>query len=163
MKILVLSDSHSALRPMRQAIDKLKPDHVIHLGDLYDDGQSIADMYPHLRVHQVPGNCDYRRAGQWWPDFLCYDVGGVRLYMTHGHLEGVKSDTQRLIALARQNKAQAVLYGHTHRAECYQIDGLLVMNPGTCQSYEGTVGVLEIDGEKISASGIFSLAELMEL
>ena len=46
MKILVLSDSHSALRFMRQCIDAVKPNAVIHLGDYYDDGQAMAQEYP---------------------------------------------------------------------------------------------------------------------
>ena len=42
MKILVLSDSHSALSFMRRAVDAIKPDAIIHLGDHYDDGETIA-------------------------------------------------------------------------------------------------------------------------
>ena len=58
MKILVLSDSHSGLRFMRQCIDAVKPNAVIHLGDYYDDGQAMAQEYPHLYFYAVPGNCD---------------------------------------------------------------------------------------------------------
>ena len=36
MKILVLSDSHSALQFMRQCVESVKPDAIIHLGDFFD-------------------------------------------------------------------------------------------------------------------------------
>lgn len=41
MKILVLSDSHSALQFMRQCVESVKPDAIIHLGDFFDDGVVI--------------------------------------------------------------------------------------------------------------------------
>ena len=57
-KILVLSDSHSALSFMRLAIVKLKPDAIVHLGDLYEDGETIAFENPTVPYFGVPGNCD---------------------------------------------------------------------------------------------------------
>ena len=132
MKILVLSDSHSALRYMRQSIDVLKPDAVIHLGDYFDDGEALAEEYPALRFHQVPGNCDKYRCSPFAPRILNYDVGGVRLYMTHGHQHQVKSTISLLLADARKGKAQAALYGHTHVAGITACrDGQPCLNPGS--------------------------------
>ena len=149
MKILVLSDSHSALRFMQQCIDCVKPDHVIHLGDHYDDGQAMAEKYPHIRFHQVPGNCDRFRCPPGAPEMMCYDIGGVRCFMTHGHHHGVKSGDSRLIAAAEEYGSAVALYGHTHSPVCFQTQsGMWVMNPGTCGSFGGSVGLVEIDGEK---------------
>ena len=61
MKILVLSDSHAGLRFMRCAIDAVRPDAVVHLGDYYGDSQTMEEEYPHIRFHMVPGNCDRYR------------------------------------------------------------------------------------------------------
>lgn len=44
MKILVLSDSHSALQFMRQCVESVKPDAIIHLGDFFDDGVVIHEI-----------------------------------------------------------------------------------------------------------------------
>ena len=118
MKILVLSDSHSALRAMRGYIAAVRPDAVIHLGDYFDDGSVIAEENPHLTVHQVPGNCDRYRCPPGAAEVLVYPVCGVKLYMTHGHIHRVKQSTCSLLADARASGAAAVLYGHTHRAEC---------------------------------------------
>ena len=54
MKILVLSDSHSGMRFMRQCVETIKPQAVVHLGDYYDDGETLKELYPHIELHQVP-------------------------------------------------------------------------------------------------------------
>jgi len=152
MRILVLSDSHSALSFMRQCITHTKPDAVIHLGDHYDDGRALAEENKHLIFHQVPGNCDRYRSPLFARDVLCYEVGGVRLFMTHGHKHYVKSGIGALLSDARRNGAQAVLYGHTHIADCHrEPDGLWVLNPGTCGSFGGSAGLIETDGNQITA------------
>ena len=161
MKILVLSDSHGLLSFMRLCISKIKPDHVVHLGDHYDDGEAMAEENPHIRFHQVPGNCDRFRCDPTLPATLCYDIGGVRLMMTHGHMQHVKTGIERLLADAVKMSAKAVLYGHTHQAQCYLRDEKMwVMNPGTCGGYGGSVGVIEIDNNEITACRIVRQAEL---
>ncbi len=161
MKILVLSDSHSGLSFMRFCVRAVKPDAIVHLGDYYDDGTVIAQENPEIRVHQVPGNCDRFRTIGLRPEVLCYDVCGVRLYMTHGHLHGVKFGDGRLLKDARKEGAAAVLYGHTHVAECRrEADGLWVLNPGSCGSGSGSCGVIETDGERIVACRVWRQAEL---
>lgn len=162
MRILVMSDSHSTMRYMRLAIDKVKPDAVIHLGDHYDNAETLAEEYSHIRFHMLPGNCDRYRCPPDTPQFFCYDIGGVRFYMTHGHLHGVKSGLHRLIADARQMRAQAALYGHTHIPDCHQENGLWLINPGTCSSAEGSVAVIETENSAISRCTILHLRDLEE-
>ena len=162
MKILVMSDSHSSLRNMRRYISFVKPSHIIHLGDLMEDAQAISEQCPQLRFHMVPGNCDIGFLWSQEPKVLCYDVGGVRLFMTHGHLHGVKSDLTRLIDDARQHGAAAALFGHTHRKHCHQEeDGMWVINPGSCRGDDGSVAVLEVEDGKISACTFLEQADIM--
>ena len=161
MKILVLSDSHSGLSFMRFAVKVLKPDAVVHLGDYFDDGETLSEEYPNLRFHQVPGNCDRYRSYEIRPETLCYDVGGVRVFMTHGHNHRVKSGLYSLLLDARAANAQAVLYGHTHIADCREEeDGLWVLNPGACGSSGGSVGLIETKDSKIIACRILRQADL---
>jgi len=163
VKILVLSDSHAALSFMRFCIQRVKPDHIVHLGDHYEDGKAMEEENPHIRFHLVPGNCDRYRCEPWLVDVLSYCIGGVPFYMTHGHKHGVKSGTERLLNDARKSGAQAVLFGHTHIPCCYQeADGLWVLNPGTCGTYGGSAGLVEIEGEKITACRILQQADLLE-
>lgn len=164
MKILVLSDSHAALSFMRFCIEKVKPAHVIHLGDHFDDAKAMAEQYGDIIFHQVPGNCDRFRCDPWQADILCYDVAGVRMYMTHGHKHGVKSGNFRLVNAARENGAQVALYGHTHQPVCeQQYDGLWVLNPGTCGSYGGSVGLIEAENGKVSSCRILRQEDLVDL
>lgn len=164
MKILVLSDSHSALSFMRRCILAVKPQAIIHLGDHFDDAQAMAEENPHIPMHRVPGNCDRYRMLRPEPEILCYDVMGVRLYMTHGHKHHVKTGLYALLADARAAGAQAVLYGHTHAAECHrEEDGLWVLNPGSCGSWGGSAGVIETENGKITDCRILKQEDLEEM
>lgn len=162
MRILVLSDSHGVLRFMRLFVEKIRPDAIIHLGDHFDDAKVIAEENRHIVCHMVPGNCDSYLRDPWQPDVLSYAVGGVRMYMTHGHKHGIKScGLDRLFADARASKAQAVLFGHTHEALCYrEKDGLWVINPGSCKYSDSTAAVIETVDNEISACHIVRQTEL---
>ena len=164
MKILVLSDSHSGLSFMRRCITAVKPDAVVHLGDYYDDGETMAEEFPHIRFHQVPGNCDRYRCPFFAREILNYKVCGVQLYMTHGHRHNVKMTLGSLLSDARKGGAQAALYGHTHIADCHlEEDGLWVLNPGSCGYGGGSAGIIETDGKKITACRIVRQADLEDL
>ncbi len=148
---------------MRYCIRSVKPEHVIHLGDHYEDGIVMAQEYPHIRFHLVPGNCDRYRIGHDCAEILCYTVGGVKLFMTHGHKHGVKSEIHAVMAAAREQAAQMVLFGHTHSALCFQAeDGLWVLNPGSCCTGSGSAGIVEIREGKITACRIVRQAELWD-
>ena len=162
MKILVLSDSHSSLGFMRMCVAEIHPNVIIHLGDHYDDGAVLAEEYPHIRIYQVPGNCDRCLMTGWQPEVLCCDIGGVLCYMTHGHKHGVKSGERYLLAAAKEMNAKVVMYGHTHEPTCRYEDGLLVLNPGSCRGYSGSVGLLEIVNKEISSCRILRQEDIGE-
>lgn len=155
MKILVMSDSHSSIRLMRLAVQKVKPDAIVHLGDYFDDGEIIQEEFPHIRFYQVPGNCDRYRCPPSAREILILPVCGVSLYMTHGHRHQVKTHLGLLLRDARASKVDAVLYGHTHIPNCYQEpDGLWVLNPGSCGYGGGTVAVMDVNDGKITGCNL---------
>lgn len=161
MKILVMSDSHAGLRFMRRALAAVRPNAVVHLGDYYDDGQTLAEENPHLPFHLVGGNCDRYRGNGMFREMLCYCVCGVKLYMTHGHNHCVKNGIGGLLRDARAENAQGVLHGHTHIPYCEkESDGLWVLNPGSCGSDSGSVGLIETEGNEIKACRILRQADL---
>ena len=150
MKILVLSDSHSALSFMRSCVEAVQPDAVIHLGDHFDDGEALSEEYPGIRLYQVPGNCDRYRCRPGQPEILILPVFGAMLYMTHGHRHNVKLTLSQLLRDARASKVDAALYGHTHVADCHrEEDGLWVLNPGSCGYFGGSAGLILADNGKI--------------
>ncbi len=145
MKILVLSDSHSSLSFMRRCIEGVKPNAIVHLGDHFDDGEAMKEEFPGIPFYRVPGNCDRYRCPPGQPEILIDRVCGVDLYMTHGHRHRVKTYLGALLEDARRAKAAAVLYGHTHVADCHrEEDGLWVLNPGSCGYYGGSAGLMEV-------------------
>lgn len=162
MKLLVFSDSHSSLSFMRRCIAALKPDGIIHLGDHYDDGEAIREENPDLLFYQVSGNCDRYRCPPSAREMLCLKIGGVMIYMTHGHNHHVKQGIGGLIKDAKLYEAKAALFGHTHAALCQQIDGMWVLNPGSCGYYGGSAGVLEIKDGKISVCRLITQTDICE-
>ena len=148
---------------MRQCVEKIKPQAIVHLGDYYDDGEALGELYPNIQLHQVPGNCDRYRCPPWVQPRLCYDVCGVRLFMTHGHKHAVKTNTAMLLAEARAMHAQAALYGHTHIAECRQEEtGMWVLNPGSAGYGGGSAGIIETQDNPITSCRVITAKDLEE-
>lgn len=161
MKVLVLSDSHSSMRFMRLCVSKVNPDVIIHLGDHFDDGEALNEEFPHIRFYQVAGNCDRYRVPPHAREILVMPIGGVRFYMTHGHIHRVKQVLSLLMRDAREAEADIALFGHTHVAYCEQeADGLWVMNPGSCGYNGGSAGLIEIEAEKITSCRILRQEDL---
>lgn len=164
MKILVLSDSHSALRFMRYCVDQICPDVLIHLGDHYEDGRVLAEEYPGLPIYQVPGNCDRSLVLADAPEVLFTRIAGVPVFMTHGHRHHVKQTDFALLQDARRAGAKAVLYGHTHLARCSrEEDGMWVLNPGSCGYYGGSAGLIVIENGEITHCRILRQQDLEEI
>ena len=137
MKILVFSDSHRSLSGMYSAIEAHQPDQVIHLGDLQRDAEELTYAYPRLPICMVPGNCD-----GWTMEPLKKQIalGGKQILLSHGHLWGVKRSYDAAVADARAVGADILLFGHTHKALCRQLeDGLWMLNPGASRSSYGLI------------------------
>lgn len=163
MRVLVVSDSHSGLSYMRAWAKLLKPRIIIHLGDYFDDAQALASDWPRSRLIQVPGNCDRFRMFQKEPEIRQVNLEGINVYLTHGHLHGVKSSPAGLVVEARKAGADVALFGHTHEAVCWKTDdGMWVMNPGSCGSYGGSVGLLELEKGEVKVCRVLRLDDMEE-
>ena len=149
MKILVFSDSHKTIGNMYDAVEAERPDRVFHLGDHMRDAEDLACALDHLDILYVPGNCDY--ANHASPNVLI-ELGGVRIFLTHGHLFGVKSGLSRLQMEARRLGADLALFGHTHKAHLDEQDGLTLLNPGSCGSGTShpTYAVIQLENKRFS-------------
>lgn len=156
MKLLILSDSHASLHFMRRCVSEFQPDVIIHLGDYLADGETLAEENPGICYYAVPGNCDRGRNWMQVPEKKLETIGGVRFLLTHGHLHHVKLTMEYLLADAREMKADAVLFGHTHQSLCRQEeDGLWVLNPGSCGYDGGSAGIIEVDNGRITRCRIY--------
>ena len=100
MKVLVVSDVHGRVTPLRWLLKNETADALFFLGDgLYDLDQAIAanGAAPDYPIYRVRGNCDI---GFDDPAEGLAPFGGVLFFYTHGHLFGVKSGYERIAEYA---------------------------------------------------------------
>lgn len=152
-KVLVVSDSHGDVENMCRAADLTRPKLVLHLGDGWRDAELFSRRFPDLPLEKVPGNCDYRVQE---PAERLLLLGGKLVMICHGHTQGVKSDLGMLLRSALENKAEAVLFGHTHRPFVDIRSGVIMLNPGSIGSYSRpTYGTLSFrDGKCLPATHV---------
>jgi len=136
MKILVFSDSHGMVGFMQRIAEKENPDMILHLGDLESDCDGA---FANIRVVKVRGNCDFHSFEE---KERILEFGPSKIWMTHGHLYGVKNGLASLLKHGEELGANVILYGHTHRRYLLETDRYVVMNPGTPDS---SYGVIELD------------------
>lgn len=154
IRILIVSDSHGRSENVEKAIKQVgKIDFLIHLGDVCDYPQIIEGM-AHVPVYMVAGNNDF---GRGLLDRNIIQFGGHRVYMTHGHRQGVYSGVQLLKSIARDNNCDIVMFGHTHKPYFEEGD-VTVLNPGSISEprqagREKTFVLMKIDdNDKVSYS-----------
>ncbi len=151
MKILVFSDSHRNNDPMFAAVKNERPDMIIHLGDHYSDAMLLSRRFPEIPLTAVPGNCDFSDE----PATCLLEVEGHRILLCHGHQYHVKQSLLTLTYAAKEQHAEAALFGHTHRICCDYHNGLLLFNPGSIGEphYSGanSYGILEVTQERMLA------------
>ena len=146
MRIIVISDTHGRPSIIEKIIEaQPTAKHLFFLGDVIKDIEDMPFMYPSHTFHIVSGNCDY---GSTYKSADIAVVGGKKILFTHGHAYSVKSGKGRLSKWATAEKADIVLYGHTHVAKTEYADGVLFVNPGspTCPR-EGRSSYAVIDIE----------------
>ncbi|MCX7771924.1 MAG: metallophosphoesterase [Clostridia bacterium] len=150
---LIMSDTHGELKEAKRIVDQCSfADAVIHLGDYVRDVKSLERQYPEKEFIWVQGNCDY---GFNEPLDKLIDVEGKRVFLTHGHRYDVKSGLGRLESRALQEKADVILFGHTHIPFLKKGPGLCMLNPGSLGQPRGfsgsTFALLEIGNGLVEA------------
>ncbi len=137
-RIAVLSDTHGTLR--REAAEVLRTSELIlHGGDIADR-KTLEKLEKYARVIAVRGNCD-REWTEGLPKEASFTLYDRKIYMVH--------DKKQMSAEAQ--KADLVIYGHSHRYEKKEEDGRIWLNPGSGGPRRfgraATMALLTIDGE----------------
>ncbi len=112
LNIVIFSDSHGKRDRVASLMQRTSADTVLFLGDGLSDLDAIDER---VDVRAVRGNCDLF-AHDDAPYSRIVQLGAYRLYLTHGHKEGVKYGIDAAITAALAADADGLLYGHTHRA-----------------------------------------------
>ena len=131
MDVLIMSDTHGDAAIIER-ISALYPNMAayIHCGDseLSADAKEL-DMFT-----KVGGNCDMDKN---YSDESIIEVNGANIYITHGHLYGVKSSLMALHYRAQEVGAKIVCFGHSHLLGAEMIEGTLFLNPGSLRMPRG--------------------------
>lgn len=141
--IVVVSDNHYSPIPdrLKSVIDEA--DYFFWLGD----GVSmLGDLLFHKGLHAVRGNNDYPA----FPNEEVVEVEGVKCFLTHGHLYGVRQSLLPLRLRAQELGCTAAFFGHTHEAYEGVDDGVTLLNPGALSSLiNPTYAYCVVTGDKI--------------
>jgi putative phosphoesterase len=158
IKLGVLSDTHGDFQTAYRAVEEMgNVDRLLHGGDYQSDAEDLSFCVPYP-VISVLGNGDYGQVGKF--DQLI-EIGDCRIWLTHGHLYGVKSGLKRILTQAKDYRVDLVVYGHTHLADCQKLDGIILFNPGSIRyplgSNKPSYGVIKINSQKKIETNIFYL------
>ena len=124
-------------------------DLILHAGDLtsmevIDEKEKIAPTIA------IQGNMD-RAAGIILPNAKVIEAEGIKIGIAHGEVYP-RADTQQLLYLAKQLDADILVTGHSHQPKIEQIDGVLLLNPGSPivpRLADRTVMLLEINNKDV--------------
>jgi len=140
MRIAIISDTHDVLRP--EVLEQVRAsDAVIHAGDVCrpDIVDKIRDEMKNSGLfYLVRGNND-REWAENIPMLLEFELEGIRFLAVHD-----KADIPEKIS-----GKDIVIYGHSHRYEAKEHEGVLWLNPGACGRkrffQELTMAVLRVE------------------
>jgi len=119
-KIGVISDTHGLLRP--QAVEALRGvELILHAGDV-GAPEILEDLRKVAPVRAVRGNVDVDPWARRLPGTDLVEIGGVSIYMLHSLAE--------LDLDPKAGGIRVVIFGHSHRPEATEKDGVLYLNPG---------------------------------
>jgi len=128
LRIGILSDSHGKLEKAEKALQEMgNIELLLHAGDYSEDALILGSTH-RIKVKSVIGNCDRYAAG---PAEELMEINGFKIYLTHGHLFGVKYSLDKLKQQAKRLGADIVIYGHTHLPHQEKMSGTLFLNPGS--------------------------------
>lgn len=148
VKIGILSDTH-LFRPTDTFRKQVAAcfhgvSMILHAGDLTD--LSILDVFGGKKIYAVHGNMCHGSSRNYLPDKQVITVDGFRIGLTHG--TGIHNHNEdHLIRLF--DDVDCIVSGHTHRAVCHRMYGILFINPGSFlgssrHGAPGTYAILEV-------------------
>ncbi len=137
MKLLITSDVHSDYEMLLKVINEHKDvDYHLNAGDMCLDPK----VWERHHIVSVKGNNDF---GSELPYMRVLDFEGVRILLTHGHIEHVKFGIERIKLKAKVNDVQIVIFGHTHDRYLMSEEGILFINPGALGGYHKSYAIYE--------------------
>lgn len=147
MKIGIISDTHGNVEiweNIKNSIFK-DVDIILHSGDILNPGPknpisigyNPSKLAQSLNESKIPiliakGNCDSEVDQSLLnipieASYILYERNNLKIFVTHGH----NFDEEKKLKLAKQYKINVFIYGHTHRNEIFEKEGIVFLNPGS--------------------------------
>lgn len=127
MKVLIVSDTHRKNDNYFVALEREKPDMVIHCGDA-EGSEYVLTEAAGCPVYIVTGNNDFFST---LPRELDLEIGSYKVWVTHGHNYYVSMGNEHIRQEALIRGVDIVLYGHTHRPVVDRSGKVTAVNPGS--------------------------------
>lgn len=128
MKVLIVSDTHGRDHYLVKTLERVNPiDLLIHLGDFEGGEEYIKSIAP-CPTELVSGNNDFFNG---LPKDKIISIGKYTVMLTHGHRYGVNYNTNTIRDAAKKNKADIVMFGHTHVPMLDLSSNIWMINPGS--------------------------------
>lgn len=123
-RVVIVSDSHGLTDELQEIKARHDADIYIHCGD-----SELTVDAPQLDGFTiVKGNCDFSSP---FPLEEVMVIGGIRFFISHGHITQVKSTLLNLQYRAKELNAEIACFGHSHIAYAEKIDDTIYINPGS--------------------------------
>jgi len=165
-KILVMSDTHLS-RDITLPDILLKHlnmvDIVIHAGDF-----TSYEVYSYLKrlkpLVACWGNNDDWRLKQELPDKVLVPIEGVNIGLCHGHgisigLSRAQNTLNRAITTFSTQDVNLVIFGHSHKCQLEEINGVTYYNPGSATNKrfepEYSFGIITVEAGKFDIKTYF--------
>ena len=137
-RVGIISDTHGLLRP--EVVKALKGCNVIlHGGDI-NSAKILEELKGIAPTYAVRGNNDKEWA-RVLPETVSVELYGVRFFMVHNKKHIPKN----------LENTDVVIFGHSHKYEEKRVDGMLMLNPGSCGprrfTQPITYAVLEVEDD----------------
>lgn len=156
MLIGVISDTHIPERASKipEIVFRLfkDVDLILHAGDLVSP-DVLKELEQIAPTKCSQGNMD-RAYGLKIPRNIFLEIEGLKVGLNHGEVYP-RGDTQQLKYIAMEMGVEVLITGHTHWPFIKEVDGVLLLNPGSAtvpRLTDPSVMLLEINNKKIDAS-----------
>ncbi len=133
-------------------------DVIVHCGDMVD-AMAVPLFEAIAPLHAVAGNNDPPALHARFGARKILEFGGLRIGVVHGHDGPGRSTPERAQNAFRNERVDAILFGHSHIPYCRQHGDVLLFNPGSPtdrrRQPEYSYGVIRIAGNALEAQLLY--------
>ncbi len=140
IKVLVVSNSNGNLGPMLSAIDREKPDVIIHLGGGVRD---LADINFSGKIYAVRSGSEF---GKKLPTMNKLSFDKQIILYTHGDGLSIRKDKADIVHTAVMQGATIMLFGNSEEPVYFEQDNIKFVAPGSiADRKKATYAVIILD------------------